>query len=49
MDLAAQLFRMQVLAEKDRLDGLAQFGKGLVGRALHVVLGEPSQNGFRFA
>jgi len=27
--------------------GLAQFGKGLVGGELHVLLGEASQNGFR--
>lgn len=48
VDLAAQRFRMQILTEEDRLNGLAQFGKGLVGGVLHVLLGEASQNGFRF-
>ena len=41
-------FDMQIPAEEDRLDGLAQFGEGLVGRVLHVVLGEAAQDRFRF-
>jgi hypothetical protein len=31
VDLTAQRFRVQIPAEEDRLDGLSQFGEGLVG------------------
>ena len=49
VDLAAQSFRMQIPTEEDRLDGLAQFGKGLVGWVLQVLLGEAPQDSFRFS
>ena len=39
---------MQILAEEDRLDRLAEFGKRLVGWVLHVIAGEPAQNRFCF-
>ena len=38
---------MQIPAEEDRLDGLSQFGEGLVSEVLNVLLGEAAQNGFR--
>lgn len=40
VNLTAQRFRVQIPAEEDRLDGLSQFGEGLVGGVLNVVLGE---------
>src|ERR1700738_4256188 len=41
-------FGMEIPAEEDRLDCLAQFGERLIGRVLHVFLGEAPQDGFRF-
>jgi hypothetical protein len=49
VDLSAQRFRMQIPTEENRLDGFAQFGKGLVGWVLQVLLGEAPQDGFRFS
>jgi hypothetical protein len=36
LDLAAQCFAMKILAEEDRLDCLAEFGKPLVSRVLSI-------------
>src|SRR5262249_54427112 len=48
VDLAAQRLAVEIVAQKDRLDGLAEFGKRLVGWVLHVIAGEPAQNRFCF-
>jgi hypothetical protein len=40
---------MQIPTEEDCLDGLAQFGKGLVGWVLQVLLGEAPHDSFRFS
>jgi hypothetical protein len=47
VDLAAQILAVQVTAQKDGLDSLAQFGEGPVSRMLDVVPGEAPQDGFR--
>src|SRR3954454_2767890 len=46
VDLAAQILAVQVAAQKDGLDSLAQFREGPVSRMLDVVPGEAPQDGF---
>ena len=47
IDLAAQRLAVKISAEEDRLDCLAEFGKCLLSRVLHVGTGEPAQDRFR--
>jgi len=47
IDLAAYGFAVEILAEKDRLDCLAEFGKRPVSGGLDVGAGEPAQDRFR--
>ena len=44
MDLPAQRLGVQVAAEKDRLDRLAQFGERSIGRMLQITAGEAPEN-----
>jgi hypothetical protein len=48
MNFAAQSFLVQVSTQKEGLYRLAEFGKSLVGRVLHIAAGEPAQNRFGF-
>ena len=45
IDFTAQFLAVQIAAQKDRFDGLSQFGERLVGRVLDVVTGEAPQDG----
>ena len=42
VNFAAQVFVVKVPAQEDGFDHLAEFGKSLVGRMLHVSPGKPA-------
>jgi len=49
IDFPAQRFVVQVASQEDGFDGLAEFGKCLIGGVLQVILGETPQDGFGFS